>query len=149
MITTNDDAVAGLARMLRAHGARKKYYNEVPGYSSRLDELQATLLRAKFVRLDEFNARRIEPAERYGHLLKEVNGITIPQRAVDGTLCCWSLGRRIGRCWEATRVPTQGPGWAEEGWSSSLFPSQTKTPTAHPGPKAINPWVAGVKPPIL
>ncbi|MFW8406356.1 DegT/DnrJ/EryC1/StrS family aminotransferase, partial [Klebsiella pneumoniae] len=45
LLVTNDDGVAALARMLRAHGSRKKYFNEAIGYNSRLDALQAAILR--------------------------------------------------------------------------------------------------------
>ena len=45
-------------RTLRNYGSKKKYYNEVKGYNSRLDELQAAFLRVKLKKLDEWNQRR-------------------------------------------------------------------------------------------
>ena len=50
LVTTDDDAVADSVRMLRAHGSRQKYMNEVVGYNSRLDTLQAAVLRVKLRR---------------------------------------------------------------------------------------------------
>jgi dTDP-4-amino-4,6-dideoxygalactose transaminase len=58
LIATNDDAIADLAKMLRVHGAKKKYHNEIIGYNSRLDTLQAAILRVKLPHIDEWNAGR-------------------------------------------------------------------------------------------
>ena len=65
MIVTNNDGVAGLARMLRAHGWRKKYFPEVVGYNSRLDALQAAILLVKLPHLDAWNERRRQIAQMY------------------------------------------------------------------------------------
>jgi dTDP-4-amino-4,6-dideoxygalactose transaminase len=64
-ITTNDDGLAEQLFALRNYGSRKKYHNEVIGFNSRLDELQAALLRAKLPRLDDENRHRSVLAERY------------------------------------------------------------------------------------
>ena len=64
-ITTNDAELADRIRVLRNYGSRVKYVNEVAGYNSRLDELQAAILRAKLPRLAEANARRRQIAARY------------------------------------------------------------------------------------
>lgn len=64
-VTTNDAALADRVRVLRNYGSRKKYFNEVKGFNSRLDELQAALLRVKLKRLDEWNGRRRAVAARY------------------------------------------------------------------------------------
>ncbi|HEX2780673.1 MAG TPA: DegT/DnrJ/EryC1/StrS family aminotransferase [Gemmatimonadaceae bacterium] len=64
-VTTDDDAVADRIRVLRNYGSRTKYVNEVQGVNSRLDEIQAAILRAKLERLDEWNARRARIAECY------------------------------------------------------------------------------------
>lgn len=58
MVVTNDDQLADRVRMLRAHGWRKKYFPEMLGYNSRLDELQAAILRVKLRHIDEWNQRR-------------------------------------------------------------------------------------------
>jgi dTDP-4-amino-4,6-dideoxygalactose transaminase len=64
-ITTNDDAVAKKARMLRNYGSEKRYYHDLPGTNSRLDELQAAFLRIKLAHLDEWNHRRCQLAGLY------------------------------------------------------------------------------------
>ncbi|MEJ5310863.1 MAG: DegT/DnrJ/EryC1/StrS family aminotransferase [Anaerolineae bacterium] len=64
-ITTNDAALADRVRLLRNYGSRIKYRNEVPGFNSRIDPLQAAFLRVRLKHLDAWNARRSEQAERY------------------------------------------------------------------------------------
>jgi len=64
-VVTDDDALADDVRVLRNYGSREKYYNETKGYNSRLDELQAALLRVKLSKLDEWNERRKHVAARY------------------------------------------------------------------------------------
>lgn len=65
IVTTNDPALAEQVRMLRDHGSRTRYYHEALGVNSRLDELQAAVLRIKLRRLDAWNARRREHAAAY------------------------------------------------------------------------------------
>lgn len=64
-VTTDDPELADRLRLLRNYGSRQRYYNEIPGYNSRLDELQAAFLRVKLRHLDEWNARRSSIAEYY------------------------------------------------------------------------------------
>lgn len=64
-VTTQDPALADRIRVLRNYGSRVKYHNEVVGTNSRLDELQAALLRVKLKHLDHDNARRTLVAQRY------------------------------------------------------------------------------------
>ncbi len=64
-VTTNDDALAETIKKLRNYGASSKYVNELPGYNSRLDELQAALLHIKLNHLDDDNQRRREIAKKY------------------------------------------------------------------------------------
>ena len=64
-VTTNDPGVADRLRTLRNYGSRVKYHNEIIGANSRLDELQAALLRPKLRTLDAFNAHRAVLAQRY------------------------------------------------------------------------------------
>ena len=79
MITTDDEELAAYARMLRVHGSRKKYFNETVGYNSRLDELQAALLRVKLPHIERWNAGRIKVAEVYGALLAGARDIVTPE----------------------------------------------------------------------
>ncbi len=71
-VTTNDPELAERVRMLRNYGSKVKYHNEVVGTNSRLDELQAALLRVKLRRLDADNARRGEIA---AHYLRGLSGL--------------------------------------------------------------------------
>jgi dTDP-4-amino-4,6-dideoxygalactose transaminase len=64
-ITTSDAALAERLRVLRNYGSRVKYHNEVIGYNSRLDELQAALLRVKLPALDATNQARAAIAQSY------------------------------------------------------------------------------------
>jgi dTDP-4-amino-4,6-dideoxygalactose transaminase len=64
-VTTNDAQLADVVRTLRNYGSCEKYVNEYQGVNSRLDELQAALLRVKLRRLDADNVRRRELAQRY------------------------------------------------------------------------------------
>src|SRR5690606_6955787 len=79
LIATDDDHIAEQARMLRAHGSKRKYHNEVLGYNSRLDALQAAFLRVKLPHVDAWNDGRRATARRYGELLADVPGVVTPQ----------------------------------------------------------------------
>ena len=72
-ITTNDAELADKVRVLRNYGSRVRYHNEVAGYNSRLDELQAAFLRVKLRHLDEWNARRSAIAKQYLDQLSILN----------------------------------------------------------------------------
>lgn len=78
IITTNDKELAGRIRMLRAHGSSKKYYNSMIGYNSRLDEIQAAILRVKLKHLDQFNEARRAKAKFY-HTLLQGLGFGLPE----------------------------------------------------------------------
>jgi len=76
-VTTNDAQLADRIRVLRNYGSRVKYVNEVQGYNSRLDPLQAAILRVKLAHLDKWNARRSAIATRYQLSLADY-GLTLP-----------------------------------------------------------------------
>ena len=78
LLATDDDSVADTARMLRVHGERSRYQNEMLGYASRLDALQAALLRVKLRHLDGYNLGRRDAAIRYGEMLAGLEGVTTP-----------------------------------------------------------------------
>jgi len=69
MITTNDDAIAAQIKMLRNHGSSRQYHHDVIGYNSRLDELQAVVLRIKLKHIDEYNRERLRVARQYNQVL--------------------------------------------------------------------------------
>ncbi|MEM2141529.1 DegT/DnrJ/EryC1/StrS family aminotransferase, partial [Nitrososphaera sp.] len=70
-VTTNDAELAEKVRMLRQYGERKKYEHTLVGYNSRLDEIQAAILRVKLKHLNEWNEARRKAAKLYDELLKD------------------------------------------------------------------------------
>ncbi len=65
LIVTDNDDLAAEVKVLRNHGSRERYHHSVIGYNSRLDDLQAAILRVKLKHLDRFNGQRRENAHRY------------------------------------------------------------------------------------
>jgi dTDP-4-amino-4,6-dideoxygalactose transaminase len=80
-IVSNDGAFAERVRMLRNYGSSEKYHNPVKGWNSRLDELQAALLRPRLAALDRGNARRRDIAARYLEGLART-GLDLPATGV-------------------------------------------------------------------
>lgn len=78
LVTTNDEGVADRCRMLGAHGSRRRYYHEEIGYNSRLDTIQAAVLRVKLRRIDDANKARQRVAEHYEARLAGVGGVVTP-----------------------------------------------------------------------
>lgn len=78
-VTTDDPELADRLRVLRNYGSRVKYRNEVKGHNSRLDELQAAVLRVKLRHLDAWNDRRRARAQRYLQLLEDLPAVGLPQ----------------------------------------------------------------------
>ncbi len=74
-VATSDAALAERLRMLRQYGQRTRYVHEMPGLNSRMDELQAAILRVKLRHLDGWNRRRGEIAATYA---REIRGVEIP-----------------------------------------------------------------------
>lgn len=85
MVVTNDDGLAERLRMLRVHGSKPKYYHHMVGTNSRLDALQAAILRAKLPHLEEWTRARQRIALHYDELLRDVAGIQIPYCAPERT----------------------------------------------------------------
>ncbi len=81
MVVTNDSRIAENVRMLRTHGWKKKYFPEILGYNSRLDTIQAAVLRVKLRHLDSWNAVRRELAAIYNHEFKRFPDFKIPYEA--------------------------------------------------------------------
>lgn len=77
-VTTNDAELADRLHLLRNYGSRIKYHNEIQGFNSRLDELQAAFLRAKLSLLDADNARRTAIAKRYNEALSNLPYLKLP-----------------------------------------------------------------------
>ena len=81
-ITTNNEEIANKLKMLRNHGRlTAKYEHKIEGYSSRLDNLQAAILRVKLRHLNKWNERRRKNAKKYNELLSNTDGIITPYEA--------------------------------------------------------------------
>lgn len=89
-VVTTSAEVAERVRLLANHGAESKYDHVAIGFNSRLDALQAVVLRAKLARLAGWNALRQEAASRYAKLLDGVDGVTKPS-AAEGNTHVWHL----------------------------------------------------------
>ncbi|MCW8840695.1 MAG: DegT/DnrJ/EryC1/StrS family aminotransferase, partial [Gammaproteobacteria bacterium] len=85
LITTNDEKIAEHLRVLRNHGSWQRYHHSELGFNSRLDELQAVILRAKLKRIDQYNEGRRRVAHRYSAALAEMDGTTPPHEDGIGT----------------------------------------------------------------
>lgn len=77
---TNDDALAAKIRMIANHGQSKRYYHDVVGCNSRLDSVQAAVLRIKLPKLDEYNAKRRAVADYYDNFFAKYDGVKTPVR---------------------------------------------------------------------
>ncbi|MDT4290929.1 DegT/DnrJ/EryC1/StrS family aminotransferase [Methylomonas sp. MO1] len=72
LVTTDSDETAAKIKQYRNHGSDVRYYHDVIGYNSRLDELQAVVLRAKLKRIDRYNAARRHAAHLYSELMADL-----------------------------------------------------------------------------
>lgn len=77
-VTTNDHELAERIKVLRNYGSQIKYHNEIVGFNSRLDELQAALLRVKLKKLDEWNELRAIAAKSYIQQLSSITHLILP-----------------------------------------------------------------------
>jgi dTDP-4-amino-4,6-dideoxygalactose transaminase len=89
-VTTDDPEVARKVRLISNHGSEVKYQHPVFGFNSRLDTLQAVVLRAKLRRLEDWNTERRAAADRYAQLLADVPGVRVP-RTLPGNVHVWHL----------------------------------------------------------
>jgi len=80
-ITTDDESLAHKIRLLRNYGSSVKYKNDIIGYNSRLDELQAAFLKIKLKQLKLQNIQRIRNAGLYNNKLSNTGDIVLPQLA--------------------------------------------------------------------
>jgi dTDP-4-amino-4,6-dideoxygalactose transaminase len=84
MVVTQDEALAHRLKMLRVHGIERRYYHDLHGWNSRLDELQAAILRVKLPRLTAGNERRAALAARYAAGLGDLP-LELPETAPEST----------------------------------------------------------------
>lgn len=88
LLTTNSQAIKDRVIALRNHGGAVRYYHEEIGVNSRLDEIQAAILRIKFKHIDKWNKKRQENAYRYNELFKNCADIETPTE-LDNTYCVY------------------------------------------------------------
>ncbi len=135
-VVTNDAGLAEKIRILRNYGSKVKYQNEVKGFNSRLDELQAALLRVKLRHLDKWNARRQQAAGVYLAQLADA-GLTLPF-VPDWTEPVWhlfvvrhpqrgALQQRLQKAGIGTMIhypvpPHLQPAYVELGFGTGAFP---------------------------
>ncbi len=82
-VTTDDEELANRVRLLRAHGCQQRDYHHELGTTSRLDSVQAAVLRAKLPRLAGWNAARARIARRYTEALRGIDGLLLPSSGAD------------------------------------------------------------------
>ncbi len=85
MVVTNNPEIAEKVRMLRNHGCKDKYYHHFLGFNSRLDNLQAAILRVKLKHVSKWIEKRQQAAEVYARYFKEVEEIVLPQVGLNRT----------------------------------------------------------------
>lgn len=135
-VTTDDPQLADRLRMLRNYGSRIKYVHEVQGYNSRLDPVQAAILRVKLSHLQEWNARRSAIAQRYQQGLAGC-GLTLPH-AAEWAEPVWhlyvvrspqrqALQRLLAESGVGTLIhypiaPHLQQAYAQAGWTRGAFP---------------------------
>lgn len=140
-ITTNDTNLAGQLRRLRNYGAATKNHHELPGYNSRLDELQAAVLRVKLRHLPAWNQQRQQLAAWYGAYLADTPGLQLPA-VVAGAAPVWHLyvvhtarrdalrqylsARGIETLLHYPVPPHRQPAYAPLGWAVGSLPIAEK-----------------------
>lgn len=97
-IFTNDDELAKKCKVISNHGQEKKYYHDVVGCNSRLDTIQAAILKAKLPRLDQYTKARNDVAERYDQAFQNIDGIEIPKRSKNSTHAFHQYTLKITSC---------------------------------------------------
>lgn len=131
-ITTNDDELAGLLKKLRNYGSSIKYHHDVLGFNSRLDEIQAAVLRVKLKYLDKENIARSKVAALYLEKLKNAD-IILP-KILNNVESAWHLmvirtsnraklqlllnNAKIGNLVHYPIACHQQPAYAEMNWPS-------------------------------
>ncbi|GAA2775432.1 MULTISPECIES: DegT/DnrJ/EryC1/StrS family aminotransferase [Kitasatospora] len=109
-VVTDDEDLATAVRLIGDHGSGRKYVHERFGFNSRMDTLQAVVLRAKLRRLPDWNEARRAAAERYDKLLGGIDGLTTP-RTLPGNEHVWHLyAVRIERGRDAVLAELQAAG---------------------------------------
>jgi len=82
---TNDDRLAAMIRKIVNHGMDKRYYHDMVGVNSRLDSMQAAVLKVKLKYLDDYCDARRKAADYYDAAFKDIDGLTTPYRVANST----------------------------------------------------------------
>ncbi len=90
VITTNNDQLAEIIKVMRNYGSQRKYYNEIKGVNSRLDEIQAAFLSVKLAFLESDNSERMRLAEVYQNELANIWDLILPKLAI-GCNSVWHI----------------------------------------------------------
>jgi dTDP-4-amino-4,6-dideoxygalactose transaminase len=110
-VVTDDARLADQIRVLGNYGSRVKYYNEVKGVNSRMDPLQAAILRAKLQKLGQWNVRRQQIAAQYLDQLEGIPDLTLPLRAKQDESVWYAFPIRYpDRDWLAGQLESAGVG---------------------------------------
>jgi dTDP-4-amino-4,6-dideoxygalactose transaminase len=142
-VVTDDDELADRLRLLGNHGSSRKYEHPAFGVNSRMDTVQAVVLRAKLARLAEWNSERQAAAETYAELLKDAPGVRLPAVA-PGNVHVWHL--------YVVRVPARDAVLAELHAAGIGAGIHYPTPihltgafagTGRPGQFPVTEWAAG------
>lgn len=115
MVVTNDGALAEEVRQLRVHGSAERYHHRVVGYNSRLDALQAAVLRAKLPYVESWNAARRSHAAAYTAGLEKLDGLVCPKE-LDGAHHVYNQYTIRAEDRDALRA-----GLAEEGIATAVY----------------------------
>lgn len=99
-IVTNDESLAKEFKIFRNYGSEKRYYNKVVGANSRLDEIQAAMLRVRLKYMTELTEEKVKIADRYSKEIKN-DLIRLPEMA-EGATCVWH--QYVIRCEERDRL---------------------------------------------
>ncbi len=94
LVTTDDDDVAGIARLYRSHGLRRErhYWHEVPGNNFRMTNLQAALGCAQFEHIAHIASERTRVWDRYKTALKRIDGATLQHPTANSSALIWAIG---------------------------------------------------------
>jgi dTDP-4-amino-4,6-dideoxygalactose transaminase len=128
-VVTDSPSLARAVRLLGDHGSEVKYRHETLGFNSRLDTLQAAVLRAKLHRLDRWNTLRRAAASRYAALLEDIPGVVLPSLDA-GEAHVWHL--------YVVRVPRR------DEVAESLAQMGVRTGIHYPVPVHLQPAFAGL-----
>jgi dTDP-4-amino-4,6-dideoxygalactose transaminase len=107
MLVTDDAEIAAHVKRLRAHGAAVKYYHDELGVNSRLDEIQAAILRVKLRHLDEWIDARRASAARYSSSLNKLSGVETPSAPASSRHVYHQYTVRVGEREEVARALEQ------------------------------------------